>query len=104
MSVYRVMDKVMLGAMSTMTETGYYENADKIVNIPAGIITAFGSVMLPRMSYLASENQENKIQEMIYKSILFVVFMASALCFGISGITQKFTPWFLEMITVPVLS
>lgn len=94
MSVYRVMDKVMLGAMSTMTETGYYENADKIVNIPAGIITAFGSVMLPRMSYLASENQENKIQEMIYKSILFVVFMASALCFGISGITQKFTPWF----------
>lgn len=94
MSVYRVMDKVMLGAFSTMTQTGYYENADKIVNLPAGIITAFGSVMLPRMSHLASKKEEAMIQDMIYKSILFVVFMASALCFGISGIAETFTPWF----------
>lgn len=94
MSVYRVMDKVMLGALSTMTQTGFYENADKIVNLPAGIITAFGSVMLPRMSHLASKNEETMIQDMVYKSILFVVFMASALCFGISGIAEAFTPWF----------
>ena len=56
-SLYTMMDKVMLGAMSTMNQVGFYEGASKILNIPLGVITALGTVMLPRMSNLAAKRK-----------------------------------------------
>lgn len=53
--IYKVMDKTMLGYFSSVTELGYYENAEKLLNIPSAIIAALGTVMLPRMSYLLSK-------------------------------------------------
>ena len=44
-SLYKKMDKIMLGIMSTKTEVGYYENAEKIISIPAAIISALGTVI-----------------------------------------------------------
>lgn len=49
-SIYRIMDKTMLGGIVGLRELGYYEGAEKILNIPIGIITAMGTVMLPYMS------------------------------------------------------
>ena len=66
MSVYHQMDKTMLGILSSYTETGYYYNADKIINIPMGIITGLGIVSLPRISAIISEK---KIDE--YKNISY---------------------------------
>jgi hypothetical protein len=40
----------MIGGIVSTTELGYYENAEKIINIPIGILTAIGTVMLPFMS------------------------------------------------------
>ena len=39
-SIYKVMDKIMLGNMSSYDQVGFYNNAEKIINIPMGIITA----------------------------------------------------------------
>ena len=39
--IYRVMDKTMLGYMSGTTVLGYYENAEKIINIPISFIKAY---------------------------------------------------------------
>ena len=33
-SIYKLMDKIMLGNMTTYMQVGYYENAGKIINIP----------------------------------------------------------------------
>ena len=52
MSVYHIMDKTMLGILSDYEQVGYYYNADKIINIPIGIISGIGTVMLPRMTML----------------------------------------------------
>ena len=60
MSVYHIMDKTMLGLLSTYKQVGYYYNADKIINIPIGILTGVGTVMLPRMTSL---NKEGKLDE-----------------------------------------
>lgn len=63
-SLYRYMDKIMLGVLATMIETGYYENAEKLVNMPLGFINALGIVMLPRMSNLLSkEDTENEAKK-----------------------------------------
>lgn len=93
-SLYRIMDKVMLGALSNISEVGFYENAEKLVGIPLTFITALGTVMLPRMSNLVSKGEMNKINDYIYKSIKFVMFLSSAMCFGIITIGYDFAPIF----------
>lgn len=50
-SIYRIMDKTMIGAISTKAELGFYENAERIINIPIMVISALGTVMLPHMTY-----------------------------------------------------
>lgn len=94
-SLYTMMDKVMLGIMSSMAEVGYYESAAKILNIPLGIITALGTVMLPRMSNLAAKGRKNESKIYIYNSIVFAMFLAVGMMFGIAGIAEDFVPLFL---------
>ncbi len=93
-SLYKMMDKIMLGAMSNVTEVGYYENAEKIVNIPMSLITALGTVMLPRISNLVARGEVEKIGDYIKQSISFVMFMTFAMCFGLIAIGYDFAPLF----------
>ena len=58
-SLYKVMDKIMIEKLSNVIEVGYYEQAEKIINIPIGIITALGTVMLPKISNLVQKNEDS---------------------------------------------
>lgn len=93
-SLYLIMDKIMLGSMSTMRESGFYENTEKIVNIPFGVITALGSVMLPRMTNVIANKQYGRSGKYIEVSMNFVMFLSSAMAFGIAGIATVFSPVF----------
>ena len=89
-SLYRYMDKIMLGVLATKIETGYYENAEKLVNMPLGFINALGIVMLPRMSNLLSkEDTENEAKKIIDYSMLFVCFLSCGMAFGISAVAPN---------------
>lgn len=94
-SLYKMMDKIMLGQMCSYTQVGFYESAEKILNIPMGVITALGTVMLPRMSNLAAKSRISESRHYIYNSMLFAMFLASGMAFGIAGIAADFVPLFL---------
>lgn len=75
-SIYRVMDKTMIGTFSSTLELGYYENAEKIINIPVSLITALGTVMLPHMSKIEKKNRleiKKEINASIKLCMCFVV-------------------------------
>ena len=95
-SIYRVMDKIMVGSMSTVTEVGYYENAEKIINVPLALISALGTVMLPRISNILvqtdNDDAENKIDNYIDKSTSLIMFMSFAMSFGIIAVGYNFAP------------
>lgn len=93
-SLYKSMDKIMLGMMTNLTEVGYYQNSEKIIDIPESLIMALGTVMLPRMSNLIANNKKEEGTRYIYYSILFAAFLSSSLGFGIAGISREFVPWF----------
>ena len=93
-SIYRSMDKLMLGKISTMTEVALYTNADKIVEIPYGIITALGVVMLPRMTNLVASGKEKMSRKYIEKSMRFMMFLACGMAFGMMGVGKTFAPIF----------
>lgn len=89
-SIYKVMDKIMLGSMASYEQVGFYENAFKINNIPISLITAIGTVMLPRMTAMASKGQKDESCKFIKKTFSIINVLASALVFGIAGISNNF--------------
>ena len=93
-SLYKMLDKVMLGSMTNVIEVGYFENAEKIANIPMTIISALGTVMLPRMSNIIAKGEEDKVNNYITKSINFVMFLSMAMCFGLVAISFEFAPYY----------
>ena len=94
MSVYHVMDKTMLGALSTYEETGFYYNADKVINIPMGIITGIGTVMLPRVTVVVNSGDRKGSEYLFRTTIEIIVILSSAMTFGIASISEKFVPLF----------
>ena len=102
-SLYKMMDKIMLGRMSSIQQVGFYESSEKILNIPLGIITALGTVMLPRMSNLVAKGKLKESTRYIYNSMLFAMFLAAAMMFGIAGIAEDLVPVFLGAEYMPCI-
>lgn len=92
-SVYKIMDKIMLGMMSTKAVVGYYENAEKIINVPIAVVTALGTVMLPRVSALVSENKDQEVARFRDSAIMIVTAFTVAACFGIIGVADTLSIW-----------
>ncbi|MBR2695484.1 flippase [Candidatus Saccharibacteria bacterium] len=93
-SLYKMMDKIMLGSISGMTEVGFYENAEKITSIPLMLITALGTVMLPRMSNIIAKGNTKQASTYISKSISFVMFASLAMFAGLAAVGRNFAPLF----------
>lgn len=94
-SIYKIMDKVMLGSISGVNQVGIYENSEKIVSIPMSIIVAVGTVMMPKISNLESEGKINESRK--YISISMEIFMCISVgaMFGLIGVSDIMIPIFL---------
>lgn len=93
-SIYKIMDKVMVGALSTTTQTGFYEYAEKIIGLPGVVITAVGSVMLPRVSAILGKNGEKKAKFFVQITMEVMIALTCAMAWGIFGIATDFAPAF----------
>ena len=93
-SLYNIMDKVMLGWFSENSEVAFYSCAEKIVTIPVTIILALDNVVMPRMSYIFANQDEQRVRELMSSVMLFAMFVSSAMMFGLAAIAEKFAPWF----------
>ena len=82
MSVYRVMDKIMIGKMVEVTQVGYYENAEKMLNIVLSVVGALGTVTLPEMTYLYNKGKKEEFYKIFRKSIEFIIFIVLPVIFG----------------------
>lgn len=103
-TLYKMMDKIMLGNMTNMEQVGFYENGEKIIRIPALIITALGTAMLPRMTSLNAIGEKNKFYKYIEISIEFSEFISFAVVFGLSAVAEVFVPIYFGKGFTPVIS
>lgn len=90
-SVYTLMDKIMIEHFSTLEEVGFYENTEKIFNIAIGLVGAIGAVMLPRVSSLVEEKNDKKVNIYIKKSLKYIMIFSIAIFFGIFTISEPFS-------------
>ncbi|URZ87630.1 flippase [Floricoccus penangensis] len=94
--VYLVLNKTMLGFYSGVVASGYYENTDKIVKIVLAIVTATGTVMLPRVANIFANGDKDGVKKYLYKSFDFVSAICYPMTLGLAAIAPKFTIWFLS--------
>lgn len=93
MSIYHIMDKTMVDLLSDEINGGCYYSADRLVNIPLGMVTAIGTVMLPKMTKLICERNSN-YKNMLVKSGELTICMIAAIAFGLGAISSCFVPVF----------
>ena len=93
-SLFKYMDKIMLGSIGNKVELGLYDNAEKILSIPLSVILAFGSVMLPKMSNLIANNNIKQCNNYMKISINYMLCIAIAMSAGMAGVSHVFAPVF----------
>ena len=93
--VYTVLDKTMIGFITRDAfENGYYEQAIKISKLVLMVVTALGTVMIPRIGYHFGRGETEKVEYYMYRGYRFVWFLGIPLCFGLIGTAPNFVPWF----------
>ncbi|MFT8425235.1 MAG: polysaccharide biosynthesis C-terminal domain-containing protein [Liquorilactobacillus sp.] len=93
-SVYVVLNKTMLGKMTSTVNSGYYNNADTIIKTVLALATATGTVMLPHVANAFANGQKEKINRMLYDSFDFISFLTFAMMFGLAGLSLHLGPYF----------
>jgi O-antigen/teichoic acid export membrane protein len=81
-SIFKVMDKIMIGNFSTIKEVGYYENAEKMLNIILSVVSALGTVTLPQMTYLFNNHKVDEYNNILSKSCIFIMFIVLPIVAG----------------------
>lgn len=94
MSIYRVMDKIMIKELSGIIQNGYYENADKIVSISLTAFSSVAAVMTPAVSSMAAEGKSEVVKRFLRDVMQITSCMSIAMTFGLMAIAIKFAPLF----------
>ena len=93
--IYTVLDKTMIGLITQNSfENGYYEQALKISRMLLTVVTALGTVMIPRIGYHFGRGETEQVNSFMYRGYRFVWFLGIPLCFGLLGTASNFVPWF----------
>lgn len=92
--IYLVLNKTMLGTFDGVNSSGYYENSDKLVKLVLAIVTATGTVMLPRIAHTFAQGDNKKVEIYLFRSFDFVSSLAFPMAFGLAAIAPSFSIWF----------
>ena len=93
-SIYKSMDKIMIGFISGEEQLGYYESADRIVTITLAIISSIGTIILPRLSNVGKTGDAEEYNRIVGASNFFNCFLTCGCAFGLMGIATTFIPIF----------
>ncbi|MBP3437210.1 MAG: flippase [Clostridia bacterium] len=95
-SLYTILDKTLIGVITAdSAQNGYYEEAEKIVKCAMPVVTALGTVMIPRNSREAAIGNMEAVKKNIYQSSHFVFFLGLPITVGFVLVASNLIPWFL---------
>lgn len=88
-SVYLLLDSIMLGFLSDEKAVGFYSMALKISKVPMLFIGALGLVLVPQLSLSYHQNNLEKFKGLIMKSLNFVITFSFPVIFFVFGISEE---------------
>ena len=94
--IYTVLDKTMIGLITNdVLENGYYEQSSKISKFLLFIVTALGTVVIPRIGYYYNQKDDYNLKKIIYKSYRWTLLLSIPMSIGLFVLSDNFIPWFL---------
>lgn len=93
--VYTVLDKTMLGVMTTDSEVGLYTYGEQFAKASLGVIGAISTALLPHMSNMKESGSVEAFDRKFNQMLLLVSMIGVAASFGMMGIAREFIPWML---------
>lgn len=94
--MYAYFDKTMIGLlMHSVDNVAFYSKAQEIAKIPLSLIGAVSTVMLPYMSNLHSNKQEDEFKRLLNQNLRLILFVSLGASFGMAGIAGNLIPWLL---------
>lgn len=93
-SIYTVLDTIMLGFITDYDEVGYYSNALHISRVIMTVVTSLSLVVVPRVSYYMKNKDFENINVLINKSFSIVTFLSFPISLGLICLAPVFVPLF----------
>jgi O-antigen/teichoic acid export membrane protein len=100
--IYVLANKIILGNESGEVEVGYYNQAYKVITIALGVISSFGTVMLPRMASEFSRGNQEEMKKYVSFALQLILMITLPMTLGMIGIAPNFISWFLGKGFEPV--
>lgn len=82
-SIYLQLDSVMLGSIKGPEDVAYYAIANKLIRLVLIIVTALGTVMLPRLINCLKNDEINLYKKYSQKSLKYILLLAFPSVIGI---------------------
>lgn len=86
--IYTALDTTMLGFFKGDFEVGIYTAATRINKIVLSLVIAVTTVMLPRLSYYAKDENKTKFIELSYKGFDFLLLLSIPCTIGLSLLSE----------------
>lgn len=93
-SIYQVLDTLMLGFMTDYQQVGFYNNATHISKAVIIVVTSLSTVAITKMSQFYKAKEFDRINDLVNKSFLLVSFIAFPAAVGLSCLAPTFVPLF----------
>lgn len=95
-SIYTSLDKTLIGVITKSdVENGNYEYAEKLVKMTLTILTSLGTVMSPKNTKKFADGDFHGVEQNIYNTTRYVLFLGVPLMFGIISVADNLIPWYL---------
>lgn len=101
--IYVLLNKIVLGNTSGEIEVGYYNQANKIIRLALGVVTAIGTVLLPRMAAEFAKGNSKKMKRYVNHTVQFILMITLPMTCGLMVIAPNFVSWFLGPDFLPVI-
>lgn len=80
--------------MAGVTATGFFDNSDKVIKLILSLVTATGTVMLPRVAATFKAGNQEKVRAYLYDTFDFVTAVSVPLFLGIAAVASGVAPFF----------
>ena len=93
-SVYTLLDTVMLGFLKDYEQVAYYSCASNITKMLVAVVTSLSAVTVPRVSAMLKDGDEEGIKELADKSFAFIILLVIPAAVGLCCVARPFVPLF----------
>ena len=93
-SIYSVLDTVMLGFLSSDAQVGFYTAGFNIKSALVSVVSALSGVLLPRASNLLANGEDAEYVRIIRKAVRFVAAFSIPACVAGAIVATPFITWY----------